>query len=224
MKNKDILQPTGHIEIWKVYPDGKEVLHFDEDNTITSGMGVGIGMLYAGSGSSNVTDFQIRYFQVGVGGGSTKLATYGTSESVLVSALGQANPAAPGGDADHGSTSGADYSSTNSSVLVDFHQLMASDGQPLLNSEGLGTGATPWVFGVIPDNSIKRADTNSVTYILYLDQGACNIPAPLNEVGLFMQNPLGLTPERSQLVAYRPFTDITKTADFSLVFKWTLNF
>jgi hypothetical protein len=224
MKKTDILQPNGHLEIWKVYPDGEEVLYFDEDNTITSGMGVGLGMLYAGSGSTNVLDFQIRYFQLGVGSDATKLATYGTSESVLVSALGQANPTAPGGDAAHGSMSGADYSSTLSNVLIDFHQLMASDGQALNNSEGLGSGPTPWVFGVISDNSIKRVDTNSVTYIIYLDQQTCNIEAPINEIGLFMQNPIGLDPERSQLVAYRPFNDITKTSDFSLVFKWTLNF
>ncbi len=224
MKNKDVLQPTGHLEIWKVYPDGEEELYYDEDNTITSGMGVGLGMLYAGSGSTNVLDFQVRYFQLGVGSDATKLATYGTSESALVSALGQANPAAPGGDASHGSTSGADYSSVESTVLIDFHEMMASDGQAFANSEGTVIN-TAWVFGVIPDNSIKRVDTNSVTYIIYLDQHACNVAAPINEIGLFMQNPLGLASyERSQLVAYRPFTDITKTSDFSLVFKWTLNF
>ena len=40
-----------------------------------------------------------------------------------------------------------------------------------------------------------------------------------------MKNPGGQTShDRSGLVAYRPFNNITKTSDFSLVFKWTLNF
>ena len=83
--------------------------------------------------------------------------------------------------------------------------------------------ATTWQFGFISDNAIKRVDLNSVTYILYVDQYSCN-DLTLNEVGLFMKNPQGLGINRSTLVAYRPFTDITKTDDFSLVFKWTLNF
>ena len=157
MKNNDILNVSGHLEICKVYADGKEETVFSDANTITSGMGVGLGLLYAGSGATNITDFQIRYFQLGVSG-DTKIDDYG-------------------------------------------------------------------VFPTIPDNSIKRVDLNSVTYILYVARSACNnLETPLNEVGLFMQNPLGLATKRSQLCAYRPFTNITKTSDFALIFKWTLNF
>ena len=54
----------------------------------------------------------------------------------------------------------------------------------------------------------------------------------LNEIGLFMHDPLaaflsagggGQLP-RSPLVAYRPFVNIKKSADFALVFRWTINF
>lgn len=201
MKQNDVIEPNGHLEIWKVYPNGEEVLVFDEDNTITSGMGVGLGLLYAGSGADDITNFQIRYFQVGVKG-DTVIDTYGVSSSYLASALGQID-----GESDYKSEVG-------STLMVDNHELMAADG----SNHG------SYYFATIPDSGIKRVDTNSVTYILYLDRHSCNLDVPLNEVGLFMQNPLGYATERSQLVAYRPFADLYKTSDYSLIFKWTLHF
>jgi len=206
MKQADVLDPSGHLEIYKVYEDGTEECVFDDHNVITSGMGVGLGLLYAGSGAADITNFQIRYFQIGVSGES-KVSNYGVSETSLVSALGQVN-------------STTDYNTLgDSSLPLDIHRLMNWNGASLLNSEGDNT----WVFGVISDNSIKRVDLNSVTYILYVDRNTCN-SLTVNEVGLFMENPLGTSPKRSQLVAYRPFVNIAKTDDFAFVFKWTLNF
>lgn len=201
MKQNDVIEPNGHLEIWKVYPNGEEVLVFDEDNTITSGMGVGLGLLYAGSGADDVSNFQIRYFQVGVKG-DTVIDTYGVSSSYLASALGQVD-----GEADYRSEVG-------STLLTSYHEMMAADGSDYGD----------YYFATIPDSGIKRVDTNSVTYILYLDRNSCNHDVPLNEIGLFMQNPLGYGTHRSQLVAYRPFADLYKTSDYSLIFKWTLHF
>ena len=207
MKNLDVLDPQGHLEIWKIYPNGEETLVFDEDNTITSGMGVGLGLLYAGSGATDITNFQIRYFQLGVQG-DTVLNTYGVDQVSLVSALGQVNGA-------------TDYSGTESGIGITAQELMNWDGTAKTTVGG--TYGDSWFFGLLTDNSIKRVDRNSVTYIIYLDRDTCNSQI-LNEIGLFMQNPIGLEPYRSNLVAYRPFTDILKTSDFALVFKWTLNF
>ena len=40
-----------------------------------------------------------------------------------------------------------------------------------------------------------------------------------------MKNPMGAAIQNeSILVAYRNFSDIYKTNDFSLIFRWTLNF
>jgi hypothetical protein len=208
MKNKDVLDPSGHLEIWKIFPNGEEELVFDEDNTITSGMGVGLGLLYAGSGAADVTNFQIRYFQIGTKG-DTVLDTYSLSTVSLVSALGQVN-------------GGTDYSGTQSPIGLVSQELMNWNGTA--KSTVGGAYGDTWFFGLLPDNAIKRVDLNSVTYIIYLDQTTCNIENPINEIGLFMQNPLGNDPARSNIVAYRPFSNITKTDDFSLVFKWTLNF
>jgi len=207
MKNVETLDPKGHLEIWKIYPNGEETLVFDEDNTITSGMGVGLGLLYAGSGATDITNFQIRYFQLGVQG-NTVLNTYGVDQVSLVSALGQVN-------------GGVDYSGTESGVGITIQELMGWDGTAKATVGGLY--GDNWFFGLLTDNSIKRVDRNSVTYIIYLDRDTCNSQI-LNEIGLFMQNPIGLDPYRSNLVAYRPFTNISKTSDFALVFKWTLNF
>ena len=210
MKNNDILDVSGHLEIYKVYSDGLEEKVFDDANTITSGMGVGLGLLYAGSGAADITNFQLRYFQLGTEGAS-KISNYGVSEVSLVSALGQV-----AGDADY-------QSASDSSLPVAAHELMESNGTAKATVGG--TYGNTWFFGVISDNSIKRVDLNSLTYILYVDRTACNnLETPLNEIGLFMQNPLGTSTKRSQLCAYRPFTNILKTDDFSLVFKWTLNF
>ena len=208
MKHNDTFNVSGHLEIYKVYENGEEEQVFDEANTITSGMGVGLGLLYAGSGAADITNFQLRYFQIGVGG-DERVDNYGVSETLLVSALGQENGV-------------LDYSSSPySDIPLASHDLMNWDGSKKTTSQGEDT----WIFPMISDNAIKRVDLNSVTYILYVDRHSCNeLSEPLNEVGLFMKNPLGTTPYRSQLCAYRPFTDIAKSDDFALVFKWTLNF
>ena len=206
MKQKDQIDITGHLQIVKVFSDGTEEMVFDDHNVITSGMGAGLGLLYAGSGAADITNFQVRYFQLGVEG-DTVIDTYGPDQITLVSALGQINGA-------------SDYQSDARSTIPIFeHELSDWDGGQAQESNA----DTGWQFAFISDNAIKRVDLNSVTYILYVDEHSCNNHT-LNEVGLFMKNPQGLDPLRSTLVAYRPFTDITKTSDFSLVFKWTLNF
>ena len=211
MKNKDILDVSGHLEIYKIYEDGLEEKVFGDANTITSGMGVGLGLLYAGSGAADITNFQIRYFQLGTEG-DTKISDYGVSEVSLVSALGQV-----AGPVDYQSDAG------DITLPLSLHELMDWNGAAKATVGG--AYGNNFFFAVIPDNSIKRVDLNSVTYILYVARSACNnLGTSLNEVGLFMQNPLGNGTKRSQLCAYRPFTNILKTEDFALVFKWTLNF
>tara|TARA_R110000824_G_scaffold8320_4_gene37557 strand:+ start:854 stop:1474 length:621 start_codon:yes stop_codon:yes gene_type:complete len=205
MRNNESFNPSGHLEIYKIYNDGTEECVFEEANTITSGMGVGLGLLYAGSGSQTMTDFQIRYMQLGTSGDSV-IDTYGVSQYSLVSAFGQEN-----GITDYG---------INTTLPMVLGSIMDWDGSQLYDSE---SKVDKWVKLLISDNAIKRVDLNSVTYILYADKNTCNEQI-VNEIGLFMQNPLNQDPELSPMVAYRPFISITKTSDFSLLFKWTLNF
>jgi hypothetical protein len=79
-KSKD-LKPKGHVEIWKVYEDNhtKELV-WEEDNVITSGMGVALSHLFSASGSTSILGYQILNFACGSGGDITN---YGASSFKL---------------------------------------------------------------------------------------------------------------------------------------------
>jgi len=76
----------------------------------------------------------------------------------------------------------------------------------------------------IPAYNIQRASPTSVRFNIVIPEEALNISEPMNEIGLFMKNPRGLSPIESILVAYRYFTPLDKTSDFSILFRWTLHF
>jgi hypothetical protein len=64
-----------------------------------------------------------------------------------------------------------------------------------------------------------------------VDEDSCNdlsrpgnSEASLNEIGLFVKNPKASATETSVLAAYRYFSNIRKTSDFALVFRWTISF
>lgn len=59
------LNPVGYLEVWKRYRDGTEELHFSEQNVITSGMGVGLALLFGSEGSNSILDYQIKFAQLG---------------------------------------------------------------------------------------------------------------------------------------------------------------
>ena len=80
--NREVYSPTGEIEIWKVYPDGKRELHFSDSNQIVSGMGVALSHLFAASGSDKAYDYQIRWFQVGTNGSVPGIGTYQLGSSL----------------------------------------------------------------------------------------------------------------------------------------------
>ena len=88
---------TGHLQIFKKYKDNREELYYDDHNIIVSGMGVGLSLLFQGSGSNKITDYQIAYFQLGTSGASglevsstfqlssaLTAAQYGTNASLVV--------------------------------------------------------------------------------------------------------------------------------------------
>ena len=209
------IAPTGHLKIIKVFNDGSEEVYFDDSNIIVSGMGVALSYLFAGSGSTTITDYHIDKFQLGVSGTSS-LQT--STTYVLSGAL-----------------------SSTTEYTGSVGKVSAITGRNIEN--GVVQDETK-VFGLIPFSHTTRVDESSVKYTIVIDKDSCNaihredgnaqnIKKPdeehgfvgdINEIGLFMQNPLGLTPHRSPLVAYRPFANIPKISDFALVFKWTLNF
>lgn len=201
MKNfTEDLGINGHLTIIKKYNDGEEETVFDDHNIIVSGMGVGLSYLFTGSGSTSILDYQIDRFQVGVSG-NADLETSTTYElSGPLSSI-----------AEYGT--GTD--------------LFIAKGSQLTN----GSLTTNQFFALIPKSKVTRIGESSVRYSLILDEdtandltGAFGETVYINEIGMLMKNPTGQVNDRSILVCYRNFSDIRKTSDFSLIFRWTINF
>ena len=81
---KSSYNPKGHLQIYKVFPDHSKELVWDESNTITSGMGVGLSHLFSASGSQHIEGFQILNFAIGTSG---NLNDYGASTFSLSAPL-----------------------------------------------------------------------------------------------------------------------------------------
>ena len=195
----DDLGINGHLQIAKLYKSGEEEIVFDDHNIIISGMSVGLTYLFAGLGSTKVTDFQIDRVQLGVSG-------YAALETSTTYQL-----------------SGPLSSTLEYGTDTDIYAIQASQ---LVN----GATQTSKTFLKIPHSKITRINDNSLRYTIVLDEEACNnlsrnsVELSLNEIGLFMKNPTGQVTDTSILVAYRVFSSIRKTDDFSLIFRWTINF
>jgi len=199
MKNfTEELGINGHLTIIKRFPDGNEEIVFDDHNIIVSGMGVGLTYMFTGSGSNTVLDYQIDRFQVGVSGPPT-----GGETSAIYQLSGAATLAEYGG---------------GSNLFI------------AVKDQITNVTLTANAAALIPANKITKIAESSVRYTLVVDEEACNnitrdsTDANINEVGLLMKNPTGNTEDRPILVAYRTFSNIRKTSDFSLIFRWTLNF
>jgi hypothetical protein len=199
MKNfTEELGINGHLTIIKKFTDGQEEVVFDDHNIIVSGMGVGLTYMFTGSGSNSVLDYQIDRFQIGVSGPPT-----GGETSSIYELSGAATLAEYG---------------AGSNLFIDVKDQM-TNGTLTSNAAAL-----------IPANKITKISDASVRYTLVVDEEACNSitrdsnDMNINEVGLLMKNPTGATDDRPILVAYRTFSNILKTNDFSLIFRWTLNF
>lgn len=188
----------GHLEIVKVFNDGREEVVFNDHNTIVSGMGVGLSFLFTLSGSLKITDYQIDRFQLGVSGQTEASSIYQLSA---------------------GLSSGAEYAGT-AGLLLTTSATQIKNGVNVLNQV---FGMIPFhnITRVGP-TSVRYTilvDANSANNIT---RNAAN--SSLNEIGLFMKNPRGDSPTpASILVAYRKFSSIIKTEQFALIFRWTIN-
>lgn len=192
------LNIKGHLTISKRDKQGEEEVVFDDHNIIVSGMGVGLSYLFTASGSDTVTDYQIDRVQIGVGGPPAQV-TAGINELL-------------------GSLTSVDEYGTGSNLNIEEREQIVG-----------GVLSDPRPFALIPASKWSRVGDSSVRYTIVIDEEACNdltrlgSAAALNEIGLFMKNPTGYQDARPILVAYRTFSDIVKTSDFSLIFRWTIN-
>jgi hypothetical protein len=199
MKNfVDDLGINGHLTIIKLNKDGSQEVLLDDPNIIVSGMGVGLSYLFTGSGSNSILDYQIDRFQIGVSGppaGGVTSSIYQLSGPLTANEYG-----------------------AGSNLYIDVRNQLTN------------TTTTSLAAALIPKSKITRIGDSSVRYTLVVDEEACNNltrngnAANINEIGMLMKNPTGNTSIRPILVCYRTFSNIRKTSDFSLIFRWTLNF
>lgn len=194
MAHTESYKPSGYLEIYRIWNNSKdEELLFSDKNTIVSGMGVGLSLMFSASGSNSIRDYQIGKFQVG----TSSHTTYGASTNELASAI-----------------SFASYGTSPDYPVSSLFQIV--NGVKSASRRG---------FGTIPFSLIKRVSKTSVEFGILLGPNTANISNfPLKEVGLFMNNPLGIAGDTPILVAYKTFTPIEKTSEYSLLFRWTINF
>ena len=195
---------NGHLTIIKRDKEGNEEILLDDANTIVSGMGVGLSYLFTGSGSDSVLDYQIDRFQIGVSGPHASYGSIPSSISVLSGALN------------------SNEYGVGSNLFIVSNYLQESPTVIRSNE----------AFALIPSSKITRISDTSVRYTLVLDEDACvdligdyDEELYLNEIAMFLKNPAGnSTPDTSIMACYRTFSNIRKTNDFSLIFRWTINF
>jgi hypothetical protein len=191
----------GHLTIHKVV-EGQEELVYDEDNVIVSGFGWALAHLYGRVGSNTITDYQVDRIKLGVSG-SADLQISSTTD--LSGAL----------------SSQTEYLGTGDSNLE------VVSGYRWANDIATTTGE--W-YAKIPFSKVTKVDDRTVRYTIFVDEDSCNnltrdgADANLNEIGLFIKNPKANATETSVLAAYRYFSNIRKTDNFALVFRWTITF
>lgn len=191
----------GHLTVHKIV-DGQEELVYDEDNVIVSGFGWALAHLYAKVGSDAITDYQVDRVKLGVSGGA---ALQVSSTTDLSGALSSQTEYVGTGD-------------SNLNVVSGYR--WAND---------VATTTPEW-YAKIPFSKVTKVDGRTVRYTIFIDEDSCNnlsrdgADANLNEIGLFIKNPKADATETSVLAAYRYFSNIRKTDDFALVFRWTISF
>ena len=58
----------GYLEVLKIFPNGREEIHFSDKNVITSGMGATLLQAFNAAGGTPLRNYQITNFQLGTGG------------------------------------------------------------------------------------------------------------------------------------------------------------
>jgi len=164
----------GEIEIVKIYDDGREEVHYKDSNVIVSGLGVGLSRLFSGEGSDKVEDYLLSHYQLGVSGSSDLQVT-------TTYALGSSLPL-------------YDYTDLDIPSLVVTENQIKNDY--IFSNQAFGRTNLP-VF-----------DGNSIRFNIIIDKLLANNLKSnrkdlyLNEVGLYMADPLGGTVRTTNMQYY----------------------
>jgi len=212
----------GHITICKVYSDGTEEKVLDNANLITAGLGSAFIDIQRGAGSMHSIDYAPHYFQVGTSDiGYTAAGLQASTTFYQLSA--PLDWSAYGDDTDFIIVKR--YRGFNASVSPDvdsgntYYELLTTSAAL---SSTIFSGADQY-FSIIKDRRITKYNLDSFESEIILDENTAN-GQTISEVGLFAKNPKGLASDSPFLMAYKNFTGIPKTKDFTIVIHWIIGF
>jgi len=197
----------GLVEVKKIYKDGTEELVCRDNNILTDGLGYNIINIFTDTGSDDIVDHLVGYFQVGVG--RLDPSAQPENKQKYISNLMTPLTIEAYGD------------STDSDVGA--HKLYKIHKSPFVPSlEGEVESTT---FVTLPDAYSSHVIDDVVHYRLNLGEETAN-GFDISEFGLFVRNPDGdIGEDTSVLIAYKNFKvghAIPKTSDYSLVIDWQI--
>ena len=193
-------EPHGHLEVWKHYPDGKQELHFKDDNVICSGMGATLAEMFDAEPTVDVKNFQCVYFRCG-SGGSVGAQVSGTSDVVTPFDRTQ-------------------YGTGNLDMSLHY---LSENGAKGGSTTPFGAIPYGYIKRVTPTKCMWQIVLDEQT--LNVGDATSSYPEGyINEIGLYSKNPYVEATDASMLCAYRYFKKIYKTDAFILVFRWTIEF
>ena len=214
---------SGHLTICKIYKDGTKETVLDRHNMITAGLGSSFIDLLQDNGSPFAEDYRPRYFQVGT---SSISGINFTSNVAASSCFYQLSTPL------HWSAYGEDTSllvykrdrGFNASTAdgTTFGELLFTSG--LISSIEFSSvdNSSSW-FASIPATDATKYFLDACETELVLDENSAN-GHTISEIGMFAKNPKGLVKDTPLLIAYKSFTGIPKTSEYSLVFHWSIGF
>ena len=186
--------PKGHLEIWRYDVTGGPPTCMFDDHNLITS-GLGANLsMFFSVTGLSISSYQIGFFQVGVSGAAST-----SSINQLYKPLQAGN-------------TGWQFYGVDTPLNLSRHNNWVNGSKVLED------------FAVISPALIQRVNSNTVRYVLVLDESTGN-SNPINEIALFARNPFEHSPlQTSIMCAYRNFDVIAKSSQFSLVFKWTLEF
>jgi len=199
----------GSVTVNKVFSDGTKELVCHDDNVLTDGMGYGIINIFTDTGSKNIADHLVGYFQVGIGRLNPDLQP--ADKRKYISTL-----KTPLTEGSYGK---------NPEVEINYHplkKLHKTNFSPSIHEEVENSN-----FVILPDAYSTQLIEGVVHYRLHIGEEIAN-GLNISEFGLFLRNPDGaINTENSILVAYKNFPvdeTITKNKNFSLEIDWQVKF
>ena len=213
---------NGHITICKVYSDGTKEVVLDKSNLVTAGLGSSFLDIQRGAGSRHSSDYTPHYFQVG-------------TDEIIWS--GVVRPASSTFYQLSSPLEWSDYGDDTDLIIVQRYRGFNASVSPQVDSgntyhELLNTTASlssiifsgaDQYFSQIKEGRTTKYFMDSFESEIVLDENTANGNS-ISEVGLFAKNPKGFQEDSPLLMAYKSFTAIPKTKDFSIVMHWSIGF